>query len=166
MKKKNIILNNLDSIVAGSVFIFMLLFTVASVFMRYIVGQPFIVTEEIQLWCMVWLVFFGIIVVSRRGSHIAIDIIVDSLPEKIRRIVETIILLLTLALMGYVLYQGILYVQHMIEHNRRTIMLGVSYGIIYGAVPVSFAFSSVYTVRDIIKLWKKPDAKEEVEQNE
>ena len=165
MKKKNI-LNNLDSIVAGSVFIFMLLFTVASVFMRYIVGRPFIVTEEIQLWCMVWLVFFGIVVVSRQGSHIAIDIIVDSLPEKIRRIVETIIYLLTLAIMGYVLYQGIMYVQHMIVHDRKTIMLGVSYGIIYGAVPVSFTFSFIYTVRDLIKLWKKADVEEEVEQNE
>ena len=165
MKKKNI-LNNLDSIVAGSVFIFMLLFTVASVFMRYIVGQPFIVTEEIQLWCMVWLVFFGIVVVSRQGSHIAIDINVDSLPEKIRRIVETLIYLMTLAIMGYVLYQGIMYVQHMIVHDRKTIMLGVSYGIIYGAVPVSFTFSFIYTVRDLIKLWKKPDVEEEVEKNE
>ena len=72
MKKKNI-LNNLDSIVAGSVFIFMLLFTVASVFMRYIVGQPFIVTEEIQLWCMVWLVFFGIVVVSRQGFGMKLE---------------------------------------------------------------------------------------------
>lgn len=33
-------------------------------------------------------------------------------------------------------------------------------------VPVSFTFSFIYTVRDLIKLWKKPDVEEEVEQNE
>ena len=51
------ILGNLDIVVAGAALIVLIVLTFAGVVMRYIVGQPFTWLEEVQLFCMVWIVF-------------------------------------------------------------------------------------------------------------
>ena len=59
-KKQNslkTILGNLDIIVASVTLIVLIALTFAGVVMRYIVGQPFTWLEEVQLFCMVWIVF-------------------------------------------------------------------------------------------------------------
>ena len=51
------IAGNLDIIVAGIALIVLIALTFAGVVMRYIIGQPFTWLEEVQLFCMVWIVF-------------------------------------------------------------------------------------------------------------
>lgn len=163
MKRLLDIVTKLDGVISGIVFVFMLVFTVAAVIMRYIVGTPFTITEEVQLWCMVWLVFLGIIVVGRMGTHISIELVIDSLPQNISRIIYTIILIGTAVLQGYVFYQGLMFVNHMITHERATVMLGFPYAGIYAVIPLGFILSLLYNIRDIVNLWRKPGKEAEDE---
>ena len=87
MEKLNKILN-LDYIIAGIALIILVLVTFIGVIMRYFLGNPLIWAEEIQLLCFVWIVFFGAGAAFRTGSHVAIDVLVDLFPERVRKIVE------------------------------------------------------------------------------
>ncbi len=51
------IVMNLDIIVASAALVVLVVLTFLGVIMRYLVGQPFTWMEELQLFCMVWIVF-------------------------------------------------------------------------------------------------------------
>lgn len=71
------ILGNLDIVVAGAALIVLIVLTFAGVVMRYIVGQPFTWLEEVQLFCMVWIVFAAGGAAFRTKSHVAIEMVAD-----------------------------------------------------------------------------------------
>ena len=76
MKEKNKILkviSNLDIAIAAIALIILIVLTSSGVFMRYIVGKPYTWLEEIQLFCMVWIVFAAGGAAFRTGNHVAID---------------------------------------------------------------------------------------------
>ena len=59
-KKENKIVNlllNIDIAIACTVLAILIVLTVAGVLYRYILAKPFTWLEEVQLACMVWVVF-------------------------------------------------------------------------------------------------------------
>jgi len=62
---------------------------------RYLLPNPFIWPEELTRLMLVWLTFIGGAAVTRRGAHIAVDLLVSRLPEAWRRIVDVAISLTT-----------------------------------------------------------------------
>ena len=66
------VIGNLDIIVASIALIVLIILTFVGVIMRYIVGQPFTWLEEVQLFCMVWIVFAAGGAAFRTGSNVAI----------------------------------------------------------------------------------------------
>lgn len=60
MKKENkglSILGNLDILIAAAVLAVLIVLTFLGVIWRYFLGHPFTWLEEVQMACMVWIVF-------------------------------------------------------------------------------------------------------------
>ncbi len=159
------ILENLDIAVASAVLAILIVLTFLGVIWRYIFNQPFTWLEEVQLACMVWIVFTGAGAAFRLGNHTAIEMIVDFLPKRAQKVIQVMISLVVLAVIGYLFINTINFVQLFIRSGRSTSMLHIPYALIYGiAIPsyidmvVSY-FSSIYK-------GVKSEAKEAVTQNE
>ena len=71
--------------------------TVAAVFCRFVLSRPIQWTEEVQMILVVWSVFFGSSIAIREKGHIAVDIIFDTLPEKVKKIMDVLIWIIVLA---------------------------------------------------------------------
>ncbi|MBQ1310572.1 MAG: TRAP transporter small permease subunit, partial [Blautia sp.] len=84
---KKVILN-LDIAVAAIVLIVLIVLTFAGVIMRYIVGKPFTWLEEVQLFCMVWIVFSAAGAAYRTGNHVAIEMVVEMFPKSVQKVIE------------------------------------------------------------------------------
>ncbi|MGE4214333.1 MAG: TRAP transporter small permease [Anaerotignaceae bacterium] len=95
---------NLDLFIAGLTTVILIIITLAGVFMRKVMGQPFPWIEEVQLLLFVWTIFFGASVAFRTGSHVGIDIIAERLPAKARKILDLFIFIVSTLILVYFLW--------------------------------------------------------------
>lgn len=141
MKKKNPFLSflgNLDIWVASVVLVILIVLTFAGVIWRRFLGAPFTWLEEVQLACMVWIVFAAGGAAFRTGNHVAIEMIVDLLPKKAQKVVEVLISVVVVAVIAYLFYQSLGFIGVFAKSGRTTSMLHIPYTLIYGIAPVSY----------------------------
>ncbi len=84
MQRLKHVLAHLDDHLAMLTLVVIVLITVAGVFMRYVVGEPFKWTEEVLKALVVWFTFLGASSAMRRSEHISIDVLVRRLPQGLR----------------------------------------------------------------------------------
>lgn len=135
MEKLNKLLN-LDYIIAGVALIVLVVVTFIGVIMRYFLGNPLIWGEEIQLLCFVWIVFFGAGAAFRTGSHVAIDVLVDLFPERLRKIIEILGSIVVLVVLIYLLNKSLPLIYQHISTARTTNILKLPYSFVYSALPI------------------------------
>ena len=130
------ILCNMDLFIASAALVILTLVTSAGVFMRYVLRAPLLWQEEVQAFCQVWMVFMGSSLAFRLGGHVAIEILVDTLPERAQRVVGYVIDLIVLAVLLHLLLSGHDYVQKVFGRSgRTTAILGIPYSLLYGVAP-------------------------------
>lgn len=157
-KLKNV-LCSLDTIVASIVLAILIILTFAGVPFRYILGAPFTWLEEVQLACMVWIVFAAAGAAFRAGNQVAIEMIVDLMPKKMQKAVTVFISVVVLAVVGYLFYQSLGYIDVFLKSGRATPMLKIPYALIYGIAPVSYVLMVISYFYALIK-GVKSEAKE------
>lgn len=166
MKKENkllTVLGNLDIVVAGITLALLIILTVAGVAFRYIIGNPFTWLEEVQLACMVWIVFAAGGAAFRTGNHVAIEMVVDMFPKKVQKIIEWLISVVVVVVLAYLFKQSLGFIQIFLKSGRSTPMLDIPYALIYGIAPVSFVVMIISYFYSIIK-GVKSEAKEAIEE--
>ena len=84
LKRLKRILGHLDDSLAMATLVAIVLITVAGVFMRYVVGEPFKWTEEVSKALVVWFTFLGASTLMRSNDHISINVLVNRLPGRVR----------------------------------------------------------------------------------
>lgn len=166
MEKKNnkllSVLGNLDIVVACVVLVALILMTFLGVIFRYALKSPFTWLEEVQMACMVWIVFAAGGAAFRTGNHVAIEMIVDMFPKKVQKIFEWIIAVIVFLVLAYLFYQSLGFVGMFIKSGRATSMIKIPYALIYGIAPVSFVLMVVSYVFSLVK-GVKSEAKEAME---
>lgn len=135
-KKAKIILINLDFVITGIALIILIACTIWGVVRRYVLGAPIIWLEEVQMGCVVWVVFIGAGAVFRNGGHIAIEILVETLPKKVQKIITIFSAVFVGTLLIFLMVQGAALVRQMSSSYRMTSILRMPYSAIYSAMPV------------------------------
>ncbi|NDL66852.1 TRAP transporter small permease [Anaerotalea alkaliphila] len=140
MESKNrvlVVLRNLDLVVGGIALAALVVLTFSGVIMRYAFSQPFTWLEEVQLWCMVWIVYITAGAAFRTGSHVAIEMVVDMFPVKLQKVMEVLISIVVVVVIAYLFVQSVGFVNLFLMNGRTTNMLSVPFALIYGIVPIS-----------------------------
>lgn len=127
---------NLDLYIGSLSLIILVIVTSTAVFMRYILKHPLLWQEEVQAFCQVWMVFLGGSVAFRTGSIVAIEIVVDALPQKARKIFEYFIDSVVIIVLIFLAIQCRAYlVQVFSKTGRASPILQIPYNVIYGIAP-------------------------------
>lgn len=166
MNKKNnkllSVLGNLDIIVASAVLVALIAMTFFGVIWRYVLKSPFTWLEEVQMACMVWIVFAAGGAAFRTGSHVAIEMIVDMFPKKLQKIFEYVIAIIVVLVLAYLFYQSLGFISMFAKSGRATNMIKIPYTLIYGIAPVSFVLMVISYIYSMIT-GVKSEAKEAAE---
>lgn len=128
---------NIDAVVASVVLVLLVVLTFAGVIFRYAIGHPFTWLEEVQTACMVWIVFAAAGTAFRAGNQVAIEMIYDMFPAAVRKVLDIVISVVFVAVMGYLFYQSIGFINIFLQSGRATSMLKIPYALIYGIAPLS-----------------------------
>lgn len=135
-KIKNLLLN-LDIVVAGINLVVLVVLTFTGVIFRYILSDPIIWVEEVQLACMVWVVFAAAGAAFRTGNHVSVEILTDVLPKPLRKIIAVIIDICFVGIMFYFMKQSLDYVEFFVTSGRVSNILKLPYKYVYTIVPLS-----------------------------
>jgi TRAP-type C4-dicarboxylate transport system permease small subunit len=110
-------------------------------------GSPLVWSEELSRYLYIWVCYLGAPVAMRRGSHIAITLLVDQLPPRVVRVIGVclhivaFLFLLELAIQGAILAVR--------SHTLIAITIPVPWSLIYVAVPISALLMMLQTAEAI-----------------
>ncbi|MCR5371399.1 MAG: TRAP transporter small permease [Clostridium sp.] len=130
------ILGQLDVIVACIVLFLLLCLTFVNVIMRYVMRSPITWAEEMQMFMFLWVVYLAAGAAFRNSSHIAIEILVDSLPAGPKKICEIIAFICSLIIVVYLAIQGNAYYNQMVATGKISTLLRIPYRYAYGVIPI------------------------------
>ena len=107
-------------------------------FTRYVMNDSLAWTEEIARYGLIWVVFVGAVMVTRRNSHIAVELVSNLLPANATRaVLLAFIDIVKLGFMGLLAYFSITIVERMHYQRMTVIDLPMSYvyaGVVLGCV--------------------------------
>lgn len=132
------VIGNLDIAVASIALIVLIVLTFMGVIMRYVVGKPYTWLEEVQLFCMIWIVFAAGGAAFRTGSHVAIEMVVEMFPEKAQKVIGYLIDIVVFLVIAYLFYNSIGFIQMFAKNGRSSSMLKIPMTVQYGIAPVSY----------------------------
>jgi TRAP-type transport system small permease protein len=156
MNEGNVVKNNEKTNWEPEIFIskvILLLFVILSslqVVMRYVFNKPLSWPEELSSILLVWLVFIGATAISKRDTHVKVEIIEEKASITINKYLNIfyytiiIIYLLFLIIGGLDLFQKLQF--------ARTPALRLPIKWISIVVPITSAIMSIYFLRHIVKI--------------
>lgn len=137
-------------ILAGGVLL-MALMTCGNVIGRFGFGYSLFFAEEVNRILIVLITFAGISYAARQGRHIRMSAIYDALPFMGRKVLMTIICVVTSATMFLLFYYSLVYVYSVYDSGRvlSSLQIGVFWAYIW--VPVGLFFTGAQYALTAIK---------------
>ncbi len=153
--------NHLEEIAGAALLVAMCVVATFQVAGRYLLASPPAWTEEMATLLFAWLVFVGASLALKRNEHFAVDVVVEHLPDRVRRVVHAVVLLLVLAFCLLLIGYGVRLAGN--AWNVRTAILEIPRTWLYAAVPVGGALMLLRTVEAMIRWWRPEQSGERPE---
>lgn len=139
---------NLEEAIAGLALVTILISQSLQIVFRYVLQAPLTNTEELSRLLFIWLVFTGALVVSKRGAHLSIDVLVSILPPRFRAFVMWLNRIVILVFLVVLTVYGTRLVS--LAGRVRTPALNAPVSVMYVPVLLFAVFSIVQMVRETI----------------
>ena len=153
MEKVNKLLYWIVGILIGAIFVIL----IGQVFFRYVINASLSWTEEAARFLTIWTVFLGVAIALRTKSLIAVEVVVQFVPQKIEKLFKVIVLLFSMFLVGYLILLGIeLCVD---AANQDSTALGIPMWIPYASIPVGSFFTLLNIFVVLIEISKERGTK-------
>ena len=117
------------------------------VFGRYVIGKMSTWTNEFCQYAVVWATMMGGAVGLKRGMHVGITSLTDSLPTSLCRWVQAIGYVCVLIFLFLMTYYG--FDQTIMNMNQTSSTVGISMSIPYAALPIGFFIMFCITIEQL-----------------
>lgn len=125
----------LISALLGTMLLASVLLICANAFGRYVLLAPIIWAEEVMGYTLVWLVYLGAVQVTSDNGHLRMDLLMQYIPIRIRRLFELFGHLVFLAVAGLIVYQSFDSIAQFGHHSQ---IAGLPMDVLHMMIPVSF----------------------------
>lgn len=135
--------------VAGAAIFLMALIIPWGVFMRYVMGTGAQWPEPIAILLMMLFTFIGAAASYRAGAHIAVSMVVDAMPEALKRPGQLLVHVLMMLICGFVMfYGGRLCLETMGQSIAELPWLAV--GVTYLAIPIGSLVTLLFVLEQML----------------
>lgn len=121
------------------------------VLFRFVLNLPLAWVEEISLYSMVWLCYFGCSLAIKKREHLKMEIITNFLRPKAKKVFDLISLVLFFAFAVFVLYHVTLLTADILQRGQVTAVLEIPKWIPYAGVPVAFLLMLIRMIQDSVR---------------
>jgi TRAP-type C4-dicarboxylate transport system permease small subunit len=148
------VIKNAEEIVASLFFLVMCCAVVLGVIAR-LLNLSIVWTDELARYSFIWVAFIGSVAVLKRKKHITIDFLAAISKPRTMRIMNTLISFCLISIFIVLIRFGFQIVVN--TWGVPTTSLGIPTGLVYLAVPISGSLMLLYTLLDLIRIWKNKD---------
>jgi len=142
---------SLDEFISYLGIIILIVCTLACVVARYVFNSPLHWGEELQILCMIQIVFWGGSCVIRNGGLTRVDIILELMPPKMRKVAEIFIDLISFSIFGFIFINGYKMVRNLFKIGRPMVMMPIPLWLVYICIPISCVLMFLNTI--LIRVW-------------
>jgi len=148
------VINKVLSIAFGVIFAFMVCIGTYQIVTRYFFGRPSTVSEELLTYSFTWMALLASAYVFGKRDHMRMGFLADKIQGFARKVLETAIELLTMAMVGSIMVFGGFSIMQL-TMIQKTASLGIPMGVIYTIIPVSGIVILIYGALNIIDIWQQ-----------
>lgn len=148
---------NAEAVILAAGIILMAINTCVNVVARFVFGEGFFFSGEINRILIILVTFAGIGYAARYGRHIRMSAVYDALPSKGRKVLMIFIALFTSAVMFFLCYHSYGYIETLYSRGRILPALGFEIWWIYIWVPVGFAVTGIQYLLTAVKNFTSED---------
>lgn len=143
-------LNKAVGVIVGLMLGVMSIFIIAQIVSRFVINMPLHWTEEAARYLMVYIVFLGAALAVRHNRMIAIEIIMENVKPKVRRVLKITTMVITIIFSVILLVEGMDILD--IVHRQLSAGLGITMDIPYMAIPIGALLIIINSIAVIIEL--------------
>ncbi|SFD88730.1 TRAP-type C4-dicarboxylate transport system, small permease component [Lentibacillus persicus] len=81
--------------------------TLLQVFFRFVLDSPLVWTDELSRFLLIWMVFLGAGIVSFDDKHLAVNVLQENMPPRIKLISDLIVRSVIVIFLGILIYTSI-----------------------------------------------------------
>ncbi|MFO7737897.1 MAG: TRAP transporter small permease [Desulfatiglandaceae bacterium] len=118
------------------------------IFFRFVIYRPVPWSEEAARYLMIWMGMLGSVVALRRGRHIGVTSLVDSLPEKVSGIIVYLVRLVMIGFMAIIGWEG--FGLAVFNYPQLSAAMEITMTIPYLAIPVGAVMMIVDLVAELL----------------
>lgn len=119
-------------------------------------GRPIIWGEEIAIWLMIWIIFFGLGYAFDDGGLIAVDYFVSKMKPRTQKILNMNAMVLTIVYFGILLYSSIPYFMYLQEKHSYYPVTKMPSNITTTAIILGCVLAIAFALRKLIYYFKMP----------
>ena len=160
MKKFDRILSKIEEVVTVTCFSLMSIITLVAVFFRAVLENPIIWSEEVARYLMVWGIFIGISIVTRKRSQLGIDLLTSFASPKLQKMINFVSNALLVFTYVAASILSIIFVIEAFKLGNLTPITRIKFAYIYLALPIGFILSTYRALQN----WSS-DLKGEIDVN-
>jgi TRAP-type transport system small permease protein len=120
-------------------------------FTRYVLNDSYAWTEEIARYLLIWVTFFGLFMVVRKESNVAVEIFYRWMPLWLRRLLSSIVDLAAIAFYGASTY---LCIQLTLRTRQSMTSIDWPKSVIYWGVTFGLAVATLYAIVIAWRHWR------------
>lgn len=135
-------------VIVGILLTLMVAIVFSNVIGRYFLHSSVAWSEEVSRFMMIWLVFLGAVLAYIKNEHLALDLLVTSVPKKVGNYILVLANILVLLAVSVLIKGG----YSLAKENISWLSPGasISYGFVYSIVPVCGAILFIQTIFKLI----------------
>lgn len=120
------------------------------VIFRYLLKASLPWSEELSRYLLVWTTFFGGAYGVRLGAHIGVEAFMMLLPKKVKRVLNVLILIVSIALCAIIFIFSIQIVQTQLRKGQLSPAMRIQMGYVYLAIPFGMGLFIIRYVQNLI----------------
>ena len=125
--------------------------TFISVFFRYILNDSLVWAEELGRYLFIWLTFIGSAIALKDGLHIGLDLLSNSLPPKLKNLLEGFITCLISVFLVFTINASITVIE--VAMRQRSSALEIPMGLVFLAIPTGCSLMLLTSCRRLFQLF-------------
>jgi TRAP-type C4-dicarboxylate transport system permease small subunit len=154
---------NLERMILTGSLIVMAVVLIAQVIMRYFLRSPFVWSEELARYILVWCAVLGVSLAVRESRNISVDFLPTIFGPASIRFFSILAHLGVLAFSIVMVTASVPLIQRLAAIGQLSPALGIPMWMVYASVPVGFGLAAARTVQALVMEFRSPSVRDSEE---
>lgn len=154
LKKLDQAFSKVEGFLSVVLFLAMVAIVCWSVICRYALKIPFLQSEELARYLMIYIVYIGTSIGVKSNSHLGVEVFVDMLPEKIYKKVRIFTEILCMLMFVLLFVLSLQMFNHLIMTKQMTTTTQIPTAVVFFCLPMGFFMGIIhylYSIETMIK---------------